>query len=217
MLAFPLLVYAGVKPRWRVVLVDDHAPSRSAVAEAVGSEGGVIVGVGTSTREAVDLVELHHPDVVILAVGLSDGDGVDAAQAVMARAPCPIVLLTSRTEPSVIERARAAGVMAFLLKPLRAEELVPALELAVARFREFEALRRENVDLKKAIESRKLVERAKGVLMEREGLTEAEAFRRIQKASMDSRKSMAEVAEALLLAAKVGSGPEHKPERMPSE
>ena len=187
-----------------MVLVDDHALSKASVAETVASIGGVIVGTGSSSEEAPFLVERHRPDVVILAVGLSDGDGVDAAREIMARVPCPIVLLTSRTEATVIERARAAGIMAFLLKPLRSEELGPAIDLAVARFREFEAIRKENEDLKNAIESRKLVERAKGLLMERDGLTESHAFRRIQKASMDSRRPMVEVAEAILLANGLG-------------
>jgi response regulator NasT len=196
-----------------VVVVDDHAPSKAAVAKAVESVGGAVAGAGASREEALALVERYRPDVVILAVGLPDGDGVDAAQEIMARAPCPIVLLTSRTDATVIERARAAGVMAFLLKPLRPEELGPAVDLAVARFREFEAIRKENADLKKALDSRKLIERAKGLLMEREALTESEAFRRIQRASMDTRRSMAEVAEAILLAAKVSKGRE----RMPSD
>lgn len=173
------------------------------MAGAVAALGGEIVGIGASTREALDLAERCRPDVVILAVGLPDGDGVEAARAVMDRAPCPIVLLTSRTDAAVIERARTAGVMAFLVKPLRPEELEPAIDLAVARSREFEAVRRENADLRKALESRKLIERAKGLLMERQGLSESQAFRRIQKASMDSRKSMAEVAEAILLAEKL--------------
>jgi response regulator NasT len=129
---------------------------------------------------------------------------VDAAKGVMERFPCPIVLLTSRTDRVVVERARAAGIMAFLVKPLRDAELIPALDLAVARFSEFEAIKRENKDLRKAIESRKLIERAKGTLMEREGLTESEAFRRIQKAAMDARKPMADVAEAILLTERVG-------------
>lgn len=210
-MAFCLLTCLGVKPRWRVVVVDDHAPSRTAVAEAVVSVGGVIVGVGASTEEGLALVERHRPNVVIMAVGLPDGDGVDAAREIMARAPCPVVLLTSRTDPEVIERARAAGIMAFLVKPLRPQELGPAIDVAVARFLEFEAIRRENEDLKKAIESRKLVERAKGLLMERERLTESQAFRRIQKASMDSRKSMVEVAEAILLAASISKSQEQVP------
>jgi response regulator NasT len=194
-----LLAFLGVKPRWRVVLVDDHVPSRVAVADAVGMIGGVIVAAGTSADEAPALVERHRPDVVILAIGLPDGDGVDAARAVMARAPCPIVVLTGRTDAGVVRRARDAGIMAFLVKPLRPEELEPAMELAVARFRELDTIRQENEDLKKAIESRKLVERAKGLLMERHGLSEAEAFRKIQKTAMDSRRPMIEVARALLL------------------
>jgi len=173
------------------------------VIDAVASLGGVIVGSGASAREAPELAARCRPDVVILAVGLPDGDGADAARAVMDQAPCPIVLLTSRTDAHVVERARTAGVMAYLVKPLRPQELGPAIHLAVARFREFEAVRRENEDLKKALDSRKIVERAKGLLMERQGLTESEAFRRIQKASMDGRKSMVEVAEAILLAEKL--------------
>lgn len=189
-----------MKPGWRALLIDDHVPSREKVAAAVAVLQGAIVGTGASAREASDLAERCRPDVVILAVGLPDGDGVEAARAVMGRAPCPIVLLTGRTDPAVIGRARDAGVMAFLVKPLREEELGPAVELAVARFGEFEAVRRENADLRRAIESRKLVERAKGILMAREGLSERDAFRKIQKASMDSRKPMAAVAEAVLLA-----------------
>lgn len=169
------------------------------MAEAVGSVGGVIVGVGASAEAAPALVERHRPDAVILAVGLPDGDGVDAARAIMDRAPCPVILLTGRTDAHVVERARTAGVMAYLVKPLRPQELGPAIQLAVARFREFEAVRRENEDLRKAVEARKLIDRAKGLLMERQGLTEAEAFRRIQKTAMDSRRPMVEVARALLL------------------
>jgi len=187
--------------------VDDHAPSKAAVADAVAAMGGVMAGEGSRAADAPALVERHKPDVVILAVGLPDGDGVAAAKAVLERFPCPIVLLTSRTDPGVVERARAAGIVAFLLKPLRPQELAPTLELAVARFREFEAIRKENEDLKKALESRKLIERAKGLLMEREGLTEAEAFRRIQKAAMDARKPMSAIAEAILLAESLSRNP----------
>ena len=181
--------------------MDDHAPSKAAVAEALAAVGGVVVGEGSTAAEIPALVARFAPDVVILAVGLPDGDDVGAARATMERFPCAIVLLTSRTDPGTVERASAVGIMGFLLKPLRPGELGPTLELAVARFRELEAVRRENEDLKKALASRKLIERAKGVLMEQEGLTESEAFRRIRKASMDSRRSMVAVAEAILLAA----------------
>ena len=185
--------------RWRVLIVDDHALSRAAVAEAVSLQGGTVVGNGSRAEDAVRLVDKHRPDVVLLAVGLPDGDGVDAARQVMTTMPCPIVLLTSHADTEVASRAVDAGVLAFLVKPLRAEELGPALDVAVSRFRDLEAVRRENEALKQKLEARKLVDRAKGVLMTRLGLSEPEAFRRIQKTAMDTRKTMAEVARALLL------------------
>jgi response regulator NasT len=190
--------------RWRVLIVDDHAPSRAAVAEAVGSQGGVVVGNGSRAEDAVRLVDKHRPDVLLLAVGLPDGDGVEAARRVMATLPCPIVLLTSHADPDVSARAVDAGVLGFLVKPLRSTELSPALDVAVTRFSELEAVRKEIEALKQKLESRKLVDRAKGLLMTRLGLSEPEAFRRIQKTAMDTRKTMADVAQALLLADGMG-------------
>jgi len=169
------------------------------VAEAVGLQGGTVVGNGSRAEDVVRLVDKHRPDVVLLAVGLPDGDGVDAARQVMTTMPCPIVLLTSHADAKVVSRGVDAGVLAVLVKPLRVEELGPALDVAVSRFRELEAVRKENVSLKQKLEARKLVDRAKGVLMTRLGLSEPEAFRRIQKTAMDTRKTMAEVARALLL------------------
>ena len=165
--------------------MDDHAPSRAAVAEAVGSQGGVVAGNGSRVEDAVRLVDKHRPDVLLLAVGLPDGDGVEAARRVTATLPCPIVLLTSHADSDVAA-------------------LGPALDVAVTRFTELEVVRRENEALKRKLESRKLVERAKGILMTRLGLSEPEAFRRIQKTAMDTRKPMAEVAQALLLTEEMG-------------
>lgn len=191
-------------PRWRVLIVDDHAPSRAALADAVAARGGQVVAEGSRVAEAVPLVDRHRPDVAVFAVGLPDGDGVEAARQVMAASPCPLVLLTSRTDPAVTARAVEAGVLAFLVKPLRPEELGPALDLAVSRFRELEAIRRENEVLKRKLEARKLIERAKGILMLRLGLSEPEAFRHIQKTAMDTRRTMAEVARGLLLSEEAG-------------
>jgi len=191
------------KPRWRVVIVDDHAPSRAVVAETVADQGGQVVGNGSRVEDAVRLVERYRPDAMIVAVGLSDGDGVEAARQVMACCPCPLVLLTSRTDSDVAARAVDAGVLGFLAKPLRPEELGPALDLAVSRFRDLEAIRRENEDLKKKLAARRLVDRAKAVLIQRLGLTEAEAHRRLQKTAMDTRRPIAVVAEAVLLGSEV--------------
>jgi response regulator NasT len=188
----------------RVLIVDDHAPSRVATAEAVRAVGAHVVGNGSRAADVHPLVDRHRPDVLILAVGLPDGDGVQAAREIMAGSRCAVVLLTSHTDASVVARAVDAGVLAFLAKPVRVEEVGPALEVAVHRFREREAMRQENETLLRKLESRKLVERAKGLLMTRLGLSEPEAFRRIQKTAMDTRRPMAEVAQALLLTQDIG-------------
>jgi response regulator NasT len=188
----------------RVLIVDDHAPSRVATAEAVRAVGAHVVGNGSRAADVHPLVDRHRPDVLILAVGLPDGDVVQAAREVMAGSRCAVVLLTSHTDASVVARAVDAGVLAFLAKPVRVEEVGPALEVAVHRFREREAMRQENETLRRKLESRKLVERAKGLLMTRLGLSEPEAFRRIQKTAMDTRRPMAEVAQALLLTQDIG-------------
>ena len=189
-----------MKPRWKVVIVDDHAASRALLAETVGSQGGLVVGNGSRVEDALLLVERHKPDVAVLAVGLIDGDGVEAARQVMSASPCPLVLLTSRTDSDVATRAVEAGVLGFLVKPLRPEELGPTLDLAVSRFRDLMTIRKENEELKKKLESRRLVDRAKALLIQRLGLTEAEAHRRLQKTAMDTRRPMASVAQAVLTA-----------------
>ena len=188
------------------MVVDDHAPSRAAVAEAVTAQGGQVQGNGSRMEDVAHLVDKHHPDAVVMAVGLPDGDGVEAARRVMASGACPVVLLTSHTDTAVSERAIAAGVLGFLVKPLRPEELGPALDVAVSRFRELSAIRQENETLKRTLETRKLVERAKGILMKRLGLSEPDAFRRIQKTAMDTRRPMSEVAQALLLTEDMAQG-----------
>lgn len=184
---------------WRVVIVDDDAEARAVVAEAVTAQGGQVVGNGSRVEDAAHLVQLRRPDVVLIAVELSDGDGIEAARRVMRACPCAVVVLAGRADSSVIAAAVEAGVLGFLAKPLRVEELAPALDLATSRFRDLEAVRRENEDLKRKLEARKLVDRAKALLIQRLGLTEAEAYRRLQKTAMDTRRTMGDVAQALLV------------------
>jgi two-component system, response regulator PdtaR len=195
-----------MRPRWRVVVVDDHAPSRAAVGAAVAVQGGQVVGHGSRMVEAPTLVDRHRPDVAVFAVGLPDGDGIEAARLVTASFPCPVVLFTSHTDAGITARAAEAGILGFLAKPLRQEELGPALDLAVSRFHDLVTARKENEDLRRKLESRKLVERAKGVLIRRLGLSEPEAYRRLQKAAMDSRRPMADVARSVLVSEE-GSSP----------
>jgi response regulator NasT len=200
-----LLLFPRVKPRWRVLVVDDHRPSVRALTEAVTGSGGEVVGACGLAREALARVAELRPDVAVCAVGLPDQDGVEVARRIVNEARCPVVLLTSRCDQSLSGRAVQAGVLGVLAKPLRPEEVPPALDVAVSRHRELEDARRENDALKRAIESRKVVERAKGLLMDRLGVTEAEAFHRIRKTAMNSRRPMADVARALLLAEDVGT------------
>src|SRR5688572_21327510 len=127
--------------RWRVVVVDDHERSRADVRAAVMAAGGEVAGEATRGAEAVAMINEARPDVAIFAVGLPDGDGVAAAAAVTSTTGCPVVLFTSHTRDDLVARAQAAGVMAYLLKPLRPAELAPSLDLAVARFAETRQLR----------------------------------------------------------------------------
>jgi len=184
-------------PRWRVAILDDHERSRAALRAAIWAAGGAVVGEAVRCVDALALVRRTSPDVAVFAVGLPDGDGVDAARNVI-DAGCPVVLFTSHTRQDLVDRARTAGVMSFLLKPLRSAELAPVIDLAVARFRETRELRR-------LLEDRKVIERAKGRLMARYHLSEDEAFHRLRRAAMDTRRPMVEIARALLVSESVAS------------
>jgi len=189
--------------RWKVVIVDDSGSSRAKLSSALKRLGFEVVGEGSSGSEAIRLVQALKPDVLFLAVGLPDLDGLTTAAQILETHALPIIILSGHLSPELIQRAKEAGVMAYLVKPLREEELLPAMELAISRFEEFNALRKENADLKRILEDRKLIERAKGILMEREKISEPQAFGRIQKASMNRRRSMAEIAQAILLSEEV--------------
>jgi response regulator NasT len=183
--------------RWRVAILDDHERSRASLRAAIWAAGGAVVGEAVRCADALALVRRVSPDVAVFAVGLPDGDGVDVARSVI-DGGCPVVLSTSHTRQDLVDRARAAGVMSFLLKPLRPAELAPVLDLAVARFRETRELRR-------SLEDRKLIERAKGRLMARYHLSEDAAFHRLRRAAMDSRRPMVDIARALLVSESVTS------------
>jgi len=183
----------------RVLVIDDHVPSRGNLKRALAASGCEVVGEGTSGNGAVQLAAATVPDVVLMAVGLSDLDGIRAARRIMQAKPVPIILVSSHYDTETVERAKRAGVMGYLLKPLRDGELLPTIELAVSHFQEFIALQKENENLKKTLEARKVIERAKGILMKTRGLSEAEAFSLIQKKSMDLRKPMGEIAQAVIV------------------
>lgn len=187
----------------RVLVIDDHEPSRRHLCNILLERGYEIVGEGSSGKLALALARTATPDVLLMAVGLADLDGIQAASAILADFRVPIVLITSHYDDNTVERATKAGVMALLLKPVRAEAVSPAIELATSRFRDFLAVQQENETLKGNLESRKIIERAKGLLMEQRRLSEEQAYSLIKKTSMNMRKPMADVAQAILLAAEI--------------
>lgn len=197
----------------RIIIADDESLIRLDLREMLISlDYDVIAEVGDG-RTAVDLAKKLRPDLVIMDIKMPEVDGITAAEVLTREKIAPVVLLTAYSDQALVERAKEAGVVGYVVKPFREAELMPVIEVAMARFDEFMALERELGSMKEALESRKLVERAKGILMEVHGLRETEAFHRIRRTSMDSRKSMKEVAEAILLTHEMEFGPSRSPQR----
>ncbi|MDQ1301765.1 MAG: two-component system, response regulator PdtaR [Chloroflexota bacterium] len=190
--------------RTRVIIADDEALIRMDLREMLTNLGYLVVGEVADGRSAVNQSRELRPDVVVMDIKMPDMDGIEAAKVLTEERIAPAVLLSAYSQRDLVERARDAGVVAYLVKPYREEELAPAIEVALARFREFQTVQKQVDDLQQALETRKLVDRAKGILMDKQGLSEAEAFRKIQKMSMDNRKPMKDVAEAIILAHQVG-------------
>ena len=182
----------------RVLVAEDDALIRLDLVECLSEEGYAVVGEAGDGEEAVELAERLHPDIVIMDVKMPKMDGIDAASIIAERRIAPVVILTAFSQRELVERARDAGAMAYLVKPFGRRDLVPAVELAVSRFRELTALETEVAGLAERLETRKAVERAKGLLMARHGLTEPEAFRWIQRNAMDRRTTMKAVAQAVI-------------------
>jgi AmiR/NasT family two-component response regulator len=193
-------------PKARIIIADDESIIRMDLREMLGNLGYDVIAEAADGRGAVELARKLMPDLVIMDIKMPDMDGITAADELGKGRVAPVVLLTAYSEQSLIGRAKDAGVCGYLVKPFRETELMPVIELALTRFGEMRELEREVTDLKDALETRKLVERAKGVLMEVHGLRESEAFNRMRKTSMDNRKSMREVAEAILLTHEVQTG-----------
>jgi len=186
--------------RTRVIIADDESIIRMDLREMLTNLGYLVVGEAGDGRSAVNQARQLRPDVVIMDIKMPDMDGIEAAKILTQERIAPVVLLTAFSQRDLVERAKEAGVVGYLVKPFRESDLGPAIEVALARFAEFRTLEREVADLKETLETRKLVDRAKGILMDTQGLTEAEAFRKIQKMSMNTRKPMKEIAEAIILA-----------------
>jgi response regulator NasT len=188
----------GPAAGWRVLVVEDEALIRLDLTEMLTEEGYQIAGQAGDGEAAIDLARELKPDLVIMDIKMPKKDGIEAAGTIVEERIAPVVMLTAFSQRDLIERARDAGAMAYLVKPFARHELVPAIELAVSRFAEKRALEDEVATLSDRLETRKIVDRAKGLLMTRQQMTEPEAFRWIQRTAMDRRTTMKAVAEAVV-------------------
>jgi response regulator NasT len=187
----------------RVVIADDESIIRLDLKETLQRMGHSVIGEAGDGKSAIDLVRREKPDLVILDVKMPEMDGIDAAKEISSARLAPVVLLTAYSQQDLVRRAMEAGVFGYVVKPFTESDLMPAIGVAVARFEEFSTISSQAESLSQALETRKIVDRAKGVLMDRHGLSEHEAFRRIQQQSMHTRRPMKEIAEAILIASQV--------------
>jgi len=182
--------------RVRIIVAEDEALIRMDLVEMLGEAGYLVVAQASDGAEAITLVAEHRPDLAILDVKMPILDGISAAEEIIAT--CPVLMLTAFSQRELVDRARDAGVMAYVLKPFTINDLVPAIEIAISRHLQMKSLAAEVADLHERLETRKIIDRAKGILMAALNLTEPQAFSWIQKAAMDRRLTMKEVAQAVI-------------------
>jgi len=185
------------------VIAEDETLIRMNLRETLTGLGYLVVGEAADGESAVRLARALRPDLMVMDIKMPRLDGLQAASILAEERIAPVMLLTAYGNREQVERARDGGVVAYLCKPFRESDLVPAIEIAMARFAELRALDKQIGDIHEALAARKLIDRAKGILMERDGLSEAEAFRKIQKLSMNTRKAMKEIAHAIVLAREI--------------
>ncbi len=188
----------------RILLAEDEVISRMDLREMLENLGYTVVGEAGDGVAAVNLARTLKPDLVLMDIKMPELDGISAAETLSQERVAPVLLLTAYSDKEFVDRAVDAGVMGYLVKPFAEAQLKPAIEIALERWREIRQIQQDLAQTQETLDTRKLVERAKGVLMDSQSLKEAEAFRRIQRLSMNSRKSMREVAEAILLAHEAG-------------
>jgi AmiR/NasT family two-component response regulator len=187
----------------RLVIADDESIIRMNLKETLVGLGYLVIGEAGDGVSVINLARELRPDLVVMDIKMPKLDGIQAAKVLTEERIAPVLLLTAYSDRELVDRAREAGVVSYVVKPFRDAELLPAIEIALARYNEFREMDKQIDDLKESLDTRKLVDRAKGILMDTQGLKEQEAFRKIQQLSMNSRKSMREVAQAILLTAQI--------------
>jgi len=182
-----------------ILIADDESIIRLDLKKILEGMGHKVVAEASDGKAALDLARSTPIDLAILDIKMPEMDGLDAAKTIAEEKIAPVLLLTAYSQQDLIDRAKEAGVFGYLVKPFKEADLLPAIEIAISRYKEMEALEKEVGDLQETLETRKLVDRAKGILMDKRGMKESDAFRWIQTQSMNTRKTMREVAEAVIL------------------
>ena len=184
----------------RIAVADDEPDMRDYFAKILPRLGHQVVALARDGRELVEQCRAVRPDLVLTDIKMPEMDGIDAAIALYRDTPLPVVLVSAYHDSELVQRAEADHIMGYLVKPIKQADLGPVIALAMRRFEQFQELRKEASDLRQALEDRKLIERAKGILMKKVGLDEQEAFRRLQKLAMDSNRKLIDVAQMVLTA-----------------
>ena len=186
----------------RILIADNESIIRMDLKELLEEAGHEVIGEAADGLKAVELTRKLKPDLVIMDIKMPEMDGIAAAKMISNEKLAPVLLLTAYSQKEIVEKAKDSGVLAYLVKPVKESNLFPAMEIALSRFKEYMEIEQELLDLRNSLETRKILDRAKGMLMDAYNLSEQEAFRRIQQYSMAKRKSIREVAEAIIDASK---------------
>ena len=190
----------------KILIADDETLITMSLSTMLENMGHRMIARARTGLEAVEKAKELSPDLILMDIKMEDMDGLEASRQILAQQPVPIIILTAYSQMDLIEKADEVGVSGYLVKPVSENDLLPAITLARSRFKQFRTLEHELGDLKEALKARKLIEQAKGILMEKEGIQEAEAFRRIQQQSRNQNIPMAKLAEAIITASKLLSG-----------
>jgi two-component system, response regulator PdtaR len=191
----------------RIAIADDEDDMRDYFREILPVLGHQVVVAARTGRELVDLCRAERPDLVITDIKMPDMDGIDAAAQLYRDVPVPVILVSAYHDPGLIQRAEADHILAYLVKPIKQADLEPAIAIALRRFEQFRALRQEAADLRQALEDRKLIEKAKGLLMKKTGLDEHDAFRRLQKLASEKNRKLVDIAQMILTAEEAYQSP----------
>ena len=189
-----------MNPSLRVAIADDEPDMRDYFQDVLPRLGHTVVAVAQNGRELVEQCRTAQPDLIITDIKMPEVDGIDAAIQIYQDKPVPVILVSAYHDAALIERAEMDHIMGYLVKPIKQSDLAPAIAIAVSRFAQFQALQKEAADLRQALSDRKVIERAKGILMKKAGLDEVGAFRRLQKLASDKNRKLVEIASIIMTA-----------------